>query len=78
MRLWRLLHVTGRLRLTVTWRVTVERGVGGFSLWITGVRDFPGLSVLSVALPHVQLPPSLLSNLENQGRPGGAVTHQVP
>ena len=78
MRLWRLLHVTGRLRLTVRWRVTVERGVGGFSLRVTGVGDFPSLSVLSLALPHVKLSPPLLSNLEDKGRPGGAVTHQVP
>lgn len=36
------------------------------------------MSVLSLALPHVELTPSLVSNFENQRCPGGAVTHQVP
>ena len=81
----RLLHMTGiyLLRLIVTlWgrgrRVIPKRGIGGIPLRVTGVCHFPCLRVLSLALPHVELTSPLLTNFENQWRPGGAVTHQVP
>ena len=81
----RLLHVTGihLLRLIEALRgrgrrVIPERGIGGIPLWVTRVCHFPCLRVLSLALPHVELTSPLLTNFENQRRPGGAVTHQVP